>query len=41
MRSKSQVEIPGFSDYEAFRKRELGIDAEQPHRIKYKPLARS
>jgi len=29
-----------FSDYEAFRKRELGIDADQPHRIKYKPLAR-
>ena len=29
-----------FSDYEAYRKRELGIDADQPHRIKYKPLAR-
>ena len=29
-----------FSDYEVFRKRELGIDADQPHRIKYKPLAR-
>ncbi len=29
-----------FSDYEAFRKKELGIDADQPHRIKYKPLAR-
>ena len=29
-----------FSDYETFRKHELGIDADQPHRIKYKPLAR-
>jgi len=29
-----------FSEYEAFRHRELGIDADQPHRIKYKPLTR-
>lgn len=29
-----------FSDYEADRKRRLGIEAETPHRIKYKPLAR-
>ena len=29
-----------FSDYEAFRKKELGADANQPHRIKYKPLTR-
>ncbi len=29
-----------FSEYEAFRKRELGADADQPHRIKYKPLTR-
>jgi ATP-binding cassette ChvD family protein len=29
-----------FSEYEAFRKKELGADADQPHRIKYKPLAR-
>ena len=29
-----------FSEYEAFRKRELGAAADQPHRIKYKPLAR-
>ena len=29
-----------FSDYEAFRRKELGADADQPHRIKYKPLAR-
>ena len=30
-----------FSDYEEFRHRELGVAADQPHRIKYKPLARS
>ncbi len=29
-----------FSDYEAFRRKELGADASQPHRIKYKPLVR-
>ena len=29
-----------FSDYEAWRKKELGSTADQPHRIKYKPLAR-
>ncbi|HEY6531605.1 MAG TPA: energy-dependent translational throttle protein EttA [Acidimicrobiales bacterium] len=29
-----------FTEYEAFRKKELGADAEQPHRIKYKPLVR-
>jgi energy-dependent translational throttle protein EttA len=27
-----------FQDYEADRKRRLGNDADQPHRIKYKPL---
>jgi energy-dependent translational throttle protein EttA len=27
-----------YQDYEADRKRRLGVDAEQPHRIKYKPL---
>jgi ATP-binding cassette ChvD family protein len=27
-----------FQDYEADRKRRLGADADQPHRIKYKPL---
>ncbi|MCU1491372.1 MAG: transporter ATP-binding protein [Acidimicrobiaceae bacterium] len=30
-----------FSDYEVDRKRRLGVDADQPHRIRYKPLARS
>ncbi|UDY36924.1 energy-dependent translational throttle protein EttA [Dermatobacter hominis] len=29
-----------FSEYEEFRKKELGADAAQPHRIKYKPLTR-
>ena len=27
-----------FSDYEADRRARLGVDAEQPHRIRYKPL---
>jgi len=30
-----------FSDYEAERKKRLGTDADQPHRLKYKPLTRS
>jgi len=29
-----------FTEYEADRRRRLGVDAEQPHRIKYKPLVR-
>ncbi len=29
-----------FSEYEAFRHKELGADADTPHRIKYKPLGR-
>ena len=29
-----------FADYEVFRKKELGADADQPHRLKYKPLSR-
>jgi sulfate-transporting ATPase len=29
------------SDYEAFRRKELGAAAEQPHRIRYKPLVRA
>jgi energy-dependent translational throttle protein EttA len=29
-----------FSEYEAQRRKELGADADTPHRIKYKPLAR-
>ena len=30
-----------FSDYEVWRKKELGISADQPKRIKYKPLSRN
>ncbi len=30
-----------YEDYEADRRRRLGADAEQPHRIKYKPLTRA
>ena len=29
-----------FSDYEAERRKRLGVDADQPHRIRYKPLVR-
>ena len=29
-----------FSDYEADRKKRLGVEADQPHRIRYKPLVR-
>ena len=29
-----------FTEYEGWRRKELGTSAEQPHRIKYKPLAR-
>ncbi|MEI8286214.1 MAG: ATP-binding cassette domain-containing protein, partial [Actinomycetes bacterium] len=29
-----------FSEYESWRRKELGSAAEQPHRIKYKPLSR-
>ena len=30
-----------YEDYEADRRRRLGAEADQPHRIKYKPLTRS
>ncbi|HYE51507.1 MAG TPA: energy-dependent translational throttle protein EttA [Azospirillaceae bacterium] len=30
-----------YADYEADRKRRLGAEADQPHRIKYRPIARS
>jgi sulfate-transporting ATPase len=30
-----------YADYEADRKRRLGVEADQPHRIKYKPLVRA
>ncbi|HLI45060.1 MAG TPA: energy-dependent translational throttle protein EttA [Acidimicrobiales bacterium] len=29
-----------FSDYEADRRKRLGLEADQPHRIKYRPLTR-
>jgi ATPase subunit of ABC transporter with duplicated ATPase domains len=29
-----------YQDYEADRRRRLGAEADQPHRIKYKPLSR-
>ena len=29
-----------FSDYEADRKKRLGVDADQPHRLRYKPILR-
>ncbi|HEY1830009.1 MAG TPA: energy-dependent translational throttle protein EttA [Acidimicrobiales bacterium] len=29
-----------FSDYEADRHRRLGVEADQPHRVRYKPLVR-
>jgi energy-dependent translational throttle protein EttA len=33
---------PGnFSDYEVDKKKRLGVDADQPHRVKFKPLVRS
>jgi sulfate-transporting ATPase len=32
--------VGNFSDYEADRHRRLGADADQPHRIRYKPLVR-
>ena len=28
-----------YADYEADRKRRLGVDADQPHRLKYRPLS--
>src|SRR5437868_4159755 len=39
----SQVEWfeGNYADYEADRKRRLGAEADQPHRIKYKPLVRA
>ncbi len=30
-----------FSEYEADRKKRLGVDADQPHRLQYKPLVRN
>jgi ATP-binding cassette ChvD family protein len=30
-----------YGDYEADKRRRLGVEADQPHRLKYKPLARN
>jgi hypothetical protein len=30
-----------YADYEADRHRRLGAEADQPHRIRYKPLTRA
>jgi len=30
-----------FQDYEAWRRKELGVDADQPKRLRYKPLTRN
>ena len=30
-----------YADYEADRRRRLGTEADQPHRIRYKPLTRN
>lgn len=30
-----------YAEYEADRKKRLGVDADQPHRIKYKPISRA
>jgi hypothetical protein len=30
-----------YEEYEANRRARLGADADQPHRIKYKPLVRA
>ena len=30
-----------YSDYEADRRKRLGGEADQPHRIRYKPLQRT
>jgi ATPase subunit of ABC transporter with duplicated ATPase domains len=30
-----------YADYEADRRRRLGAEADQPHRIRYKPLTRN
>jgi ATPase subunit of ABC transporter with duplicated ATPase domains len=40
---ESQVEWfeGNYADYEADKKRRLGAEADQPHRIKYKPLVRA
>jgi ATP-binding cassette ChvD family protein len=39
--SKVEYFDGNYSEYEADRKRRLGVDAEQPHRIKYRSLTRA
>ncbi len=29
-----------FTEYEEWRRKEFGVEATQPHRIKYKPITR-
>lgn len=38
--SQAHLYLGNWSDYEAFRKKQLGIDADQPKRIKYRDLKR-
>ncbi len=38
--SKARFYLGNWSDYEADRKKRLGIDADTPHRIKYRELRR-
>jgi ATPase subunit of ABC transporter with duplicated ATPase domains len=39
--SKVEYFDGNYSEYEADRKRRLGVDADQPHRIKYRSLTRA
>ncbi|MDO9131002.1 MAG: energy-dependent translational throttle protein EttA, partial [Anaerolineales bacterium] len=38
--SQARLFYGNFSEYEAHRRKELGIEADQPHRIKYRTLKR-
>ncbi|MBA3634081.1 MAG: hypothetical protein H0W58_14915, partial [Acidobacteria bacterium] len=39
--SKVEFFDGNYSEYEADKKRRLGVDADQPHRIKYRSLTRA